>query len=91
LNEIENVEQNTGINRKEEKKEEKFLIFFTYCTTFIKVRLRLAKFAFHQKFFFLIASTSPVLFAGSTFINLGLFRSLKLLFYQRSVKGMQPA
>ena len=60
----ENVKQNTGITRKEKKKKDVKLL--TYRTTFIKVRLRLAKLAFHQKFLLLIASSSPVLFAGST-------------------------
>jgi len=62
----ENIEQNTEIQKKEGKKDVKFLIipYISYCIH--KVRLRFAKFAFRQKFLNLIASISPVLFAGST-------------------------
>jgi len=63
-----NVEQNTGSNRKEEKKDLKFLMI-PYILLYYHIHKGVTslgfKFVFHQKFFFLIASTSPVLFAGS--------------------------
>jgi len=61
----ENIEQNSEINRKEKEKRRKTPYNSLYGTTFKKVRIRLAKFAFHQEFVFLIVSTSLVRFVFS--------------------------